>query len=70
MQNNTKYGKVTKYDGFTGEIVTQYNLYYFTKNDIIENNEITINDMVMFNGKSEDIFPQAYNIKKINVEEK
>jgi hypothetical protein len=69
MQNNTKYGKVTNYDGYTGEIVTEDNLYYFNRNDIVKNNEIIINDIVMFNSKSEDIFPQAYNIKKVEIKE-
>ena len=61
MQNNTRIGKVTKYDGNLGEIITEDNIYYFTKNDILEN--INTNDIVIFKGKSEDIFPQAYYIK-------
>ncbi len=61
MKDNIMVGKVTKYDGSLGEIITEDNIYYFTKNDILEN--ININDIVIFKGKSEDIFPQAYYIK-------
>ena len=61
MKDNIMVGKVTKYDGSLGEIITENNIYYFTKSDILEN--ININDIVIFKGKSEDIFPQAYYIK-------
>ena len=69
MENNTndkinyKIGKIKDYDGFMGEIVTENNLYYFTKNDIDGN--IIKNDIVKFQGKTEEIFPQAYYVKKL-----
>ena len=66
MENNTndkinyKIGKIKDYDGFMGEIVTENNLYYFTKNDIDGN--IIKNDIVKFQGKTEEIFPQSYYV--------
>ena len=66
MDNNKgiyKIGKVKEYDGFFGEIVTEDTLYYFTKDDIEDT--IEENDVVKFQGKTEEAFPQAYFVKKI-----
>jgi len=59
-----KYGKINNYDGLTGEIVSEDNIYYFNKNDLLNFEEIKNNDFVRFNSKTEDYFPQAYYITK------
>lgn len=70
MQSNTKIGKIKDFDGYTGTIVSLSGQYYFTRNDIITNTKLENNDMVMFNGKTEDKFPQAYYVKKILIKMK
>ena len=62
--HNSKTGVVKNYDGYLGEIETEEILYYFTKNDILENEIIKNDDIVIFKGKTEDVFPQAYFIRK------
>lgn len=66
---NYKLGIVKEYDGYIGEIVTEDNLYYFTKNDINRNDSINVKDLVQFNSKCEELFPQAYYINKVYLEE-
>lgn len=69
MQYNGRYkvGKISKYDGYIGEIITASDEYYFTKDDIVDESDIENNDLVFFNSKSEDVFPQAYYVKKIGM---
>lgn len=69
MQSNgeIKVGKVKKYDGHLGEIVTQDSKYYFTTNDICGNSNLLPNDLVLFKSKTEEDFPQAYFVKKIGI---
>lgn len=64
-KKNYKLGIVKEYDGYIGEIVTADNLYYFTKNDINENDSLEKKDLVQFNSKSEEDFPQAYYVNKV-----
>lgn len=61
-----KIGKVKKYNGYTGEIITDKNIYYFTKNDIENNENLVENDLVKFKSKTEKTFPQGYYVKKLN----
>lgn len=63
-----KIGKVKEYDGYVGEIVTEDNLYYFTKNDINDGEVINKSDIVRFDSKCDDSFPQAYYIEKFDSE--
>ena len=63
----SKIGKIKNYDGLTGEIASLDGLYYFTRNDTSD--EINKADTVKFNVKTEEIFPQAYYIKKLSNEE-
>ncbi len=69
MQSKKEYkvGKILKYDGYLGEIVTSDNDYYFTKNDILDNCDLSKDDLVVFDSKSEDTFPQAYYVKKLKI---
>ena len=65
-----KYGKIKEYNGFGGEIITKtqngYMTYYFSKNELIDETEVLRkHDLVSFKGKTEDILPQAYFVKKI-----
>ena len=62
-----KVGKVRNYDNYIGEIVTDKNIYYFNKNDVNNGEVVNNNDYVMFKSKTEDIFPQGYYIKKLNL---
>lgn len=62
-----KYGKVCNFDGLIGEIITEDNTYYFTIDNILENQTINNNDLVRFNSKGEEIFPQAYYISKVKI---
>ena len=62
----SKTGKIRDYDGLTGEIVSSDGLYYFTKNDTTD--KINKSDTVKFKGKTEDVFPQAYYVKKLTKE--
>ena len=62
-----KIGKVINFNQLTGEIVTDKNIYYFDKNDINNDEQICNQDLVMFKSKTEDTFPQAYYIKKMNL---
>ena len=62
-----KIGKVKNYNGYTGEIITDKKNYYFTKNDIENNEIIKDNDLVKFKSKTEDTFPQGYYVKKLNL---
>ena len=61
---NYKIGKIKNYNGFIGEIVTEDNSYYFTKKDLDGN--VDKNDIVKFQGKTENTFPQAYYVKKLS----
>lgn len=67
MQYDLQYkvGKVKKFDGYIGNIVSDDNLYYFTKNDINDDEIINVGDIVKFNSKSSEGFPQAYYINKV-----
>jgi len=65
QSNNYKLGIVKEYDGYIGEIVTEDNLYYFTKNDVNNNDIIEQKDLVQFNSKTEEGFPQAYYVNKV-----
>lgn len=65
-----KVGKVRNFNQYTGEIITDKNIYYFNKNDINDGEVINNYDYVMFKSKCEDIFPQAYYIKKIKLKQK
>ncbi len=60
-----KIGKIVEFDGYNGRIVTETQEYYFIRDDIEENVRIEKGDIVKFQGKGEDIFPQAYYITKI-----
>lgn len=62
-----KVGKVRNYDGYIGEIVTDKNIYYFNKNDISGDEKVDNQDYVMFKSKTEEIFPQGYYVKKLNL---
>lgn len=62
-----KIGKVKEYDGYVGEIVTTGDVYYFTNMDILNKDLLNPKDLVVFNGKTEETFPQAYNVKKLNM---
>lgn len=62
-----KIGKVKNYNGYTGEIVTEKQNYYFIKNDIVNNEKLSDNDFVKFKSKTEDAFPQGYYVKKLNL---
>ena len=63
-QTAFKYGKVHNFNGLTGEIVSEEHIYYFDKDDILNNELLKNDDLVRFNGKNEDVFPQAYFITK------
>lgn len=65
QSRNYKLGIVKEYDGYIGEIVTEDNLYYFTKNDVNENDSLEKRDLVQFNSKTEEDFPQAYYVNKV-----
>ena len=65
--NNVKVGKIKEYDGNLGEIDTIDSTYYFTKNDLINSDTVEQNDLVAFKSKTENIFPQAYFIKKLTI---
>ena len=69
MQSKKSYkiGKVVKFDGNLGEIFTPTEEYYFTKNDLLEGIPVENDDLVMFNGKTESVFPQAYFVKKLSI---
>lgn len=62
-----KYGKVYNFDGLVGEIITEDNTYYFTIDNILDNQIINNDDWVRFNSKGENIFPEAYYISKIKI---
>ncbi len=62
-----KYGKVYNFDGLVGEIITEDNTYYFTIDNILNNQIINNDDWVRFNSKGENIFPEAYYISKIKI---
>lgn len=62
-----KYGKVYNFDGLVGEIITEDNRYYFTIDNILDNQIINNDDWVRFNSKGENIFPEAYYISKIKI---
>lgn len=64
-QKNYKLGIVKEYDGYIGEIVTEDNLYYFTKNDINKSDSLEKKDLVQFNSKCDEEFPQAYYVSKV-----
>jgi alpha-acetolactate decarboxylase len=66
--NNYKIGKIKKFDGNLGEIISMEGIYYFTKKDI-DNTNVEKNDLVAFNGKTEETFPQAYNVKKLKIKQ-
>ena len=59
---NFKIGVVKDFDGYSGKIVTPDKIYYFFRSDIIES--IEKDDIVNFQGKTENTFPQAYFVKK------
>ena len=65
QSRNYKLGIVKEYDGYIGEIVTDDNLYYFTKNDVNENDSLEKRDLLQFNSKTEEDFPQAYYVNKV-----
>lgn len=65
QSKNYKLGIVKEYNGYIGEIVTENNLYYFTKNDINKKDSLKKEDLVQFNSKCEEFFPQAYYINKV-----
>ena len=65
--NNVKVGKIKEYDGNLGEIATVNNLYYFTKNDLEQDSKLEVNDLVLFKSKTEEVFPQAYYVKKLTI---
>ena len=65
QSRNYKLGIVKEYDGYIGEIVTEDNLYYFTKNDVNENDSLEKRDLLQFNSKTEEDFPQAYYVNKV-----
>lgn len=65
QSRNYKLGTVKEYDGYIGEIVTEDNLYYFTKNDVNENDSLEKRDLLQFNSKTEEDFPQAYYVNKV-----
>jgi len=75
MNNNhsIKYGKIREYNGYGGEIITTFDnneliTYYFTREDLVDTTEeLKKDDFVMFKGKTEDVFPQAYYIRKIDL---
>ena len=67
FKGELKLGKVREYDGHLGEIQTINATYYFTKDDVHKDDKLLPNDLVMFKGKTEDEFPQAYYVKKINL---
>lgn len=69
-KNNSKVGKIIRYDGYFGEIATPYETYYFTRNELEklkENINIQKGDLVIFDSKTEKDFPQAYFVKKIEL---
>ena len=68
ISQNVLIGKVRYYNGYIGQIVTYDNIYYFDKNDTIT--DVKDDDVVLFKGKEEDIFPQAYYIKSLSLKKK
>ncbi len=71
QSKNYKLGIVKRYDGYIGEIIpigeviTRDMIYYFTKNDVNNNDIIEQKDLVQFNSKTEEGFPQAYYVNKV-----
>lgn len=65
--DKVKVGKIKEYDGNLGEIATVNNLYYFTKNDLEQDSKLEVNDLVLFKSKTEEVFPQAYYVKKLTI---
>lgn len=67
QSSRLKIGKIKEFNGYSGEIVSLEGVYYFTRRDIVDGMTLQNNDVVIFNGKTEEKFPQAYFIKKANL---
>ena len=66
---DTKVGKIMDFDGFLGKITTEDKVFVFSKNEIINDENINNGDLVVFKGKSEKEFPQAYYVKKLTIKQ-
>lgn len=66
--NNVKIsvGKIRSYDQTTGSIVSQDGNFIFTKEAIVENEELNPNDMVLFRGEEVQGQKKAFFIRKLN----
>lgn len=59
-------GKVKSYNECVGDIVAKEGIFMFTKEDIVEEESIVINDMVIFRGEEVQGQKKAFFIRKLN----
>ena len=59
-------GKIRSYNGITGEIVSKDGIYIFTQDNILEGENISQNDIVIFRGELVQDVRVAYFIKKVS----
>lgn len=59
-------GKVRTYDECVGDIVAKEGTFMFTNEDIAEEENIAINDMVLFRGEEVQGQKKAFFIRKLN----
>jgi hypothetical protein len=57
------YGKIIKYNGFTGEILAEDGIYLFLSGDVKDNN-VSLNDDVIFRGEIVHNVKKAFFIRK------
>lgn len=65
--SNFDIGKIRSYDNFVGEIVSQKGTYMFTNKDLSTEEEININDTVIFRGENVQNIKKAFFIRKIDL---
>lgn len=58
-------GKIRSYNGVTGEVVSKDGIYIFTQDNILEGENISQNDIVVFRGELVQNVRFAYFIKKV-----
>ena len=63
------YGKIVKYDGFAGEIISENGKFIFFNKDVLTE-DIKVNDYVVFRGELVLDTKKAFFINKINKEHK
>lgn len=64
-QANVFIGKVRTYENSAGEIVSNDGTYLFTEDSISSNEEISLNDMVLFRGEEIHGIKKAFFIRKL-----